>query len=218
MNDDTQYEDYLIEDAVLQESQSGWSVRMNSGWHIFVPASSPITPAEGMVSRLFGKGLGHQVRGLQLGPDVDHLQTVYYRTEEEEVEFRNNERFGATAEEWLARWNEGKTVWSVSMGGLGPGYEQCIQIVAATILAHLVEVKPDMPRAQADADYWKEVSAGIDAAVKPVDEKLGGITGAQFGAAQNLALYLYRQGPVAALSDPEIKDRLIQVSKNFPSV
>ena len=61
-----------------------------------------------------------------------------------------------------------------------------------------------------------DVSRGIDEAIKPIDEKLG-LSGSQFGAAQNLAMTLYRRGPVEALSDPKVKDRLIQVSKTFPS-
>ena len=42
-------------------------------------------------------------------------------------------------------------------------------------------------------------------------------SGLQFGAAQNLAMSLYRRGPIEALSDPKVKDRLIPVSKTFPS-
>lgn len=28
-------------------------------------------------------------------------------------------RFGATAQEWLQRWDDNKHVWSVEMGGIG---------------------------------------------------------------------------------------------------
>lgn len=42
-----------------------------------------------------------------------------------------------------------------------------------------------------------------------------GISGAMWGAAMNIALSLYRRGPIVALSDPAIKDRLIMVCRKF---
>ncbi len=54
---------------------------------------------------------------------------------------RNNEQmFGIDATEWLRRWDAGETVWTVSLGGLGPEYEQCIQITGAEILRWLLVV------------------------------------------------------------------------------
>lgn len=35
----------------------------------------------------------------------------------------------ATNETALAAWDAGEPVWSCDMGGMGPGYEQCIQIM-----------------------------------------------------------------------------------------
>lgn len=47
-----------------------------------------------------------------------------------------------TAAEALAAWDEGKIVTTVELGGLGPGYEQAIQVCAFemirdTLAAHL---------------------------------------------------------------------------------
>ena len=44
--------------------------------------------------------------------------------------------FGAapTAQEQLKRWDEGRSIWTISMGGLGPSYEQAIQVLAIEIV------------------------------------------------------------------------------------
>lgn len=123
-----------------------------------------------------------------------------------------NEFYGADAAEWLKRWNDGGMVWSVEMGGLGPGYEQALQIAATRIVAWLVEHKPD-----ADAfgeDNWKTTRQQIEDGVSVEDL---GLSGAQWGAAMNIALHLYRRGPAVCLNDPAIEDRKIQISKDWPS-
>jgi hypothetical protein len=121
--------------------------------------------------------------------------------------------YGANAREWLERWDEGeRPVWSVEMGGLGPGYEQCIQITAAEILRWLIEHIPNIEDgewAKSGSPMNKEVSA----IVRPL-----GLSGAQWGAALNLAAMFYKQGPANALRDERVADRLIQVMKNFPSL
>jgi hypothetical protein len=45
---------------------------------------------------------------------------------------------------------------------------------------------------------------------------LGGISGAMYSAALNLALNFYRKTPVEIMNDERVKDRHIQISKNFP--
>lgn len=206
---DKEFEDRVVKKAI--KTANGWDVRFSDGWMFYVPLTDSVVIKPGDTVRMYGKGVGYAVRGLVIGDKV-----IYYRSEAAEEVYQKEQRFGATAADWLERWKSGKTVWSVEMGGFGPGYEQCIQITAAKILEHLLETKPDMERAVNDDAYWKDVSKGIVEAIKPVDEKLG-LIGAQFGAAQNLAMTLYRRGPIEALSDPKVKDRLIQVSKTFPS-
>ena len=35
----------------------------------------------------------------------------------------------ATVKDLLDTWDSGSTIWSVEMGGIGPGYEQAIQVL-----------------------------------------------------------------------------------------
>lgn len=93
------------------------------------------------------------------------------------------------------------------MGGLGPGYEQCIQIMAAEFLRAMLADKPNF-----DGD-WTEFRKKLDAL--PCVERLG-VSGAQYGAAVGLAAQIYRRGPRACFTDKAVKDRLIQVSRSFP--
>ena len=45
-----------------------------------------------------------------------------------------------TLRELLSQWDRGEAVWSVSMGGLGPGYDQAIQILVMEILRDFAEL------------------------------------------------------------------------------
>ena len=118
-----------------------------------------------------------------------------------------------TAKEWLEMWDAGHPVWSVEMGGIGPGYEQAIQVTAAEVLRHLVANQIDHSK-WSDTDVWKADREGIEKALfaKPLIEALG-LSGAQWGAAVNLAAIFYRRGPADALADEAVKDRKILVSK-----
>lgn len=111
-----------------------------------------------------------------------------------------------TAKEMLARWDAGDTVWTVEMGGLGPGYEQAIHIFCFDIIRELV----DSPMPSEDADVTKWLN---DAADKVCKGK--GYSGAQAGAAMSLAYKYLKRGSAILATAP--KDRLIQVSKEFPN-
>lgn len=76
---DRQFRETFI--AEVEEESSGWSIRFSDGRIIGVPADSPIVPTVGMLTRLYGKGLGYPVRGLFLGG----IQ-VFYRTMAEQKE------------------------------------------------------------------------------------------------------------------------------------
>jgi hypothetical protein len=125
----------------------------------------------------------------------------------------------ATNEDALAAWDAGDSVWSVELGGLGPGYEQCIQLMGfETLRAMLANPPADWAAFTDDKDAWKayremiealpEVKAAI-AALQP--------SGAQFGAAMNIASVFARKGYAAGLAMAE-SDRHIQVRKSFPSL
>jgi len=134
-----------------------------------------------------------------------------YMNYEQEIEL-----YGADAADWLKRWDEGKTVWSIEMGGLGPGYEQCIHITAAEILRHLLDRKYD-PATWEDKDTWKRDRDEIEE-YGYSNERINklGLSGAQWGAALNLSAMFYRNGPIAVMKDERVKDRHIQVSSTFP--
>jgi hypothetical protein len=137
----------------------------------------------------------------------------------------NNEQremYGTDAADWLKRWDEGHSVWTIEMGGLGPGYEQCIHVTAAEILRVMLEAKFDASKwtkAYDGLSQWKRDRDVIDKLVMAVPAvKALGLSGAQWGAALNLASMFYMQGPVKIMQDERVKDRHIQVSKNFPSL
>lgn len=208
-SDDEQFEDVTIK-AVAPEG-GGWSIERDDGWSFFIPSSSPVEPTVGMAARFYPKGIGRSVRGLFLAG-----VKVFYRTEAEDKEHQQIQMYGADATEWLRRWDAGERVWSISMGGLGPGYEQCIQITTAEILRHLLAEKYDVEK-WSDADAWKRDRAVIEKAgfANATIDNLG-LSGAQWGAAMSLATALYRQGPRKIMADEEVKDRHIQVMRNFP--
>lgn len=48
-----------------------------------------------------------------------------------------------TAADALARWDEGDTVFTVEMGGFGPGYEQAIQLLVFEMIRdHINDTRP----------------------------------------------------------------------------
>lgn len=188
---------------------NGLKIVTDDGWSFMVPESTTIVPKVGMSVRFYGKGLGYPVRGLEING-----VTIFYRTVEEQKNYQNELSYGKSSQDWLNRWDSGDSVWSIEMGGLGPGYEQCIHITAAEILRVMLDKQYDTSTWD---KYWKEISNEIENTVLKVPrvEKLG-LSGAQWGAAMNLATMLYMHGPIKALTDERIKDRLIQVSKFFP--
>lgn len=208
--EDKDYEDVTIE-LVSDEGDSGWSIKRSDGWSFFVDRNSPIEPKVGMKARFYGKGIGARVRGLEL----DGVR-VFYRTEVEDEEQREIELYGADLADWLARWDSGRPVWTISMGGLGLGYEQAIQCTLVTILKHMVAEKYDHAK-WSDTEAWKADRERIEkwSFADPVIKELG-LSGAQWGAAMNLATHFYMHGPRKVMTDERVKDRHIQVSKGWP--
>ena len=206
---DTQFEEIQI--VRVKVCESGYQIDRDDGFSFWVDKESGVVPVEGQMARFYGEGIGRPIRGLFL----DGVK-VFYRTVEEDQEHHEIETYGKDAQEWLDRWDAGKTVWSISMGGLGPGYEQAIQIGAAEILRICLAEKFDTSKWD-DREQWSKDRELIDEKMKPVDEKIG-FSGAQFGAARNIATHLYKNGPRALMKVDVEKSRFIQVSKNFPSL
>lgn len=191
-DDDTQFEDSTI--TSVDPGKSGWSITKADGWSFWVPPESPVEPAVGMAIRMYGHGIGAVVRGLFLAG-----QCVFYRTEAEQTEYAAVQAYGKDAADLLARWDAGQGVWSISMGGFGPGYEQSLQIAAFEVLRHLLN------------------GGKIEAAenILPSIEYLG-LSGTQWGAARGLAMAFHERGPRKVHED-YASDRHIQVSAYFPS-
>lgn len=116
-----------------------------------------------------------------------------------------------TAQEALRRWDDGQGVFTIEMGGLGPGYEQAIQLLVFELLRDNLD-KP-LPTKDEDWRSWG------DATVHRINGSCGGFSGAQVGAAKNLAFHYLKDGYEATIRqfDNE-KDRTIQVSNFWPHV
>lgn len=135
------------------------------------------------------------------------------KTQEEKEQF-----YGKTIEDLIERWDAGETIWTVEMGGMGPGYEQAIQATAIEVMRDLARVKPPFEVFDVEDDNDERRIALknlIDKAVRRADERFG-LSGAQAGAAMNIACVLYKQGVVKAFEMVE-QDRLIQVNRDFPA-
>ncbi len=120
-----------------------------------------------------------------------------------------------TVAEALAKWDAGQTVFTVEMGGIGPGYEMAIQGLVFEMLRRVKDEKfPPLGEDFADADKDR-INRLLDEVVHEQNGKpWAGFSGAQVGAAKSLVACIMRRGGYRiALRDPEVQDRLIQVSK-----
>lgn len=111
-----------------------------------------------------------------------------------------------TVADALEKWDSGRPVFSIEMGGLGPGYEQGIQIGIFTILRELNG--KDLP------EEHGAINAVLDEVIRksPCWDQY---SGAQVGAAKSAAYHMLKKGYRKAVRElPD--DRLIQVQKNFP--
>lgn len=124
----------------------------------------------------------------------------------------------ATVNELLEAWDKGQPIWSIEMGGLGPGYEQAIQVCAVELARGCKDMTGLVNN---DKQSTERFRAKCDEIIPTIDEKLGGLTGAMVNAAQWLAWqWCFNGGPFALQKCLEKrvgeKDRAIQVSKSWP--
>jgi len=125
--------------------------------------------------------------------------------------------FADSVQEQLSRWDAGGIVWSVELGGLGPAYEQAIQVAAIEFSREAKDLKLNLKDKN---DSTKKFTAACEAVLAKHNEALGGLSGAQFGAARWLAYqWCFNGGPRAVAERAEKRgegDRLIQITKFFP--
>ena len=129
----------------------------------------------------------------------------------------------ATTADMLAAWDRGETIWSIEMGGLGPGYEQAIQVAAVEFARATLDYAPPPEDAP---DFKERLNAEFDALCSGalrggLDDKLGGITGAMYGAAKHIAWMWKQHGPAGAVElarKQGKQDRVIQVSRKWVGV
>lgn len=125
-----------------------------------------------------------------------------------------------TNEDALRAWDAGEPIWSCDMGGMGPGYEQCIQIMGFTMLRAMLANPVDWSTLTGsdNRDAWQAYTAKIDTdpTVKRVVSELQP-SGAQHGAAMNIASVFAMNGYSKGMQMVP-SDRRIQVAKNFPTL
>lgn len=207
-DNDQDFEVQTIESAE-GDSVRGYTIKRSDGFCFFVQPDTPIEPRAGMSARFYPKQTFTFKRGLFINGHC-----VFYRTEEEDKVFRTQEKYGKGASEWLRRWDANEGVWSIEMGGLGPGYEQVIHIAAAEMLRALFTITAN---GEVNIDeQLPAVNKQVDDMVHPILSNLG-MSGWQFGAAKNLAFTIFRRWP-ECMEDEKVKDRHIQVNKSFPQL
>lgn len=121
-----------------------------------------------------------------------------------------------TVDQMLEAWDKGETIWSLEMGGIGPGYEQALQIAAVEFSRAGKDYSP-VGDNEKDAEAWRTLCGEV---LSRINESLLGLSGAQYDAASWLAWQWCHKGGPRALMDRTKKkgdsERLIQVSSKFP--
>ena len=120
--------------------------------------------------------------------------------------------FEMTAKEAVQRWDDGEPLWCIELGGLGPGYEQCIHVCA-------VEILRDALASETPLDE-KAFESLATATISFHNGSLGGLSGCQAGMASQEAWLAYKhgwRGMLKTAQDQGLDDsRFIQVSKAWP--
>ena len=121
------------------------------------------------------------------------------------------------ASEALKAWDSGEITWTIEMGGIGPGYEQVIQVMMFEFLRYMLENLIDKERLDSDKEYWPKYREQMEGELFAKDSICSKInpSGAQVGAAQSLASGFAIKGYQPTLDSVD-RDRRILVSKNFP--
>jgi hypothetical protein len=119
--------------------------------------------------------------------------------------------------EMLTLWDSGSTVWTIKRGGLGPGYEQSLQVC----MIEICRASLKMPRLgkETKTAYWKRFGRMSD---RIAHETCRDLTGAQFGAAKDLAFRFVVSGIKRTIASykkqrpDDFENSHIMISKHWP--
>lgn len=111
-----------------------------------------------------------------------------------------------TLKQAVKQYDSGSPIWSIEMGGLGPGYEQGIQLSCFEIIKKLKFIAPKGNQAT--------INKRLDDALSIVDKRHNiGHSGASAGASMWLAYKFMKTGYAETINTAP-KNRLIQVDNN----
>lgn len=115
---------------------------------------------------------------------------------------------------WIADYDAGQELESVSMGGMGSGYELAIQSCAVEIIRNLQGIEPP----EDINDFRQQLSNAEDKAVALLNNRFG-FSGAQVGAAKNIASVFWRKTPQGGIDKMKEQDpdRVIKIKKGADS-
>ena len=122
-----------------------------------------------------------------------------------------------TVQELLEAWDKGDIIHTIEMGGLGPGYEQAIQIAAVEFARGCKDMQGIIPN---DKESTRRFREKCDEILRRIDNDLGGLSGAQYGAAVWLAFnWCFNGGPQAVIDrhkEAKQGDRVTMASRAWP--
>lgn len=118
-----------------------------------------------------------------------------------------------TVTDALKLWDDGELLWSLEMGGLGPAYEQAIQVGIIELCRRIYPL-PVMEDDKLD-EYLEE---HIHQVIKDSNGGLQGLSGAQAQAIKSLAYHYCSRGWRTVLLDYRESDRerLTMISNQWP--
>lgn len=136
IRDDQDFQVVILD--TVEPIENGWLVGYN-GWMLFCPNENcTVPPQVHETMRMFGKGLGFQVRGIEIGGRVYRYKPKVQADAEHAAWCAANDRKNAVEtaemllrEEAVAASGE-KYAWRVGMGeisGFGGGYEEACRIM-----------------------------------------------------------------------------------------